>query len=49
MAALQVGSTAPDFELPAVTGKQRHKVKLSDYRGKQNVVVAFYPLDWSPT
>jgi len=49
MAALQVGSTAPDFELPAVTGKQKHKVKLSDYRGKQNVVVAFYPLDWSPT
>jgi peroxiredoxin len=49
MAALQVGSTAPDFELPAVTGNKKHKVKLSDYRGRQNVVVAFYPLDWSPT
>jgi len=49
MAALQVGETAPDFELPAVTGKQRHPVKLSEYHGKKNVVLAFYPLDWSPT
>jgi peroxiredoxin len=23
-------------------------VKLSDYRGKKNVVIVFYPLDWSP-
>jgi peroxiredoxin len=23
-------------------------VKLSDYKGKKNVVLAFYPLDWSP-
>jgi peroxiredoxin len=49
MAALKVGDPAPDFELPAVIGKQRHKFKLSDYRGKQKVVLAFYPLDWSPT
>ena len=49
MAALKAGATAPDFELSAVTGKQRHKVKLSDYRDKKNVVLAFYPLDWSPT
>src|SRR5215831_3770715 len=49
MTALQAGVEAPDFELPAVTGKQRHKFKLSDFRGKKNVVVAFYPLDWSPT
>jgi AhpC/TSA family len=49
MAALKAGDTAPDFELPAVTGKQRLKFKLSDLRGKQNALVAFYPLDWSPT
>lgn len=49
MAALKVGGPAPDFELTAVTGKHRHKFKLSDYKGKQNVVLAFYPLDWSPT
>ena len=49
MAALKVGEVAPDFDLQAVTGKQRHKVKLSDFKGQKNVVLAFYPLDWSPT
>jgi AhpC/TSA family protein len=49
MAALKAGDTAPDFELPAVTGKDKQKFKLSDLRGKQNALVAFYPLDWSPT
>lgn len=49
MTVLPAGAMAPDFELPAVTGKQKHKFKLSDLRGKKNVVVAFYPLDWSPT
>ena len=46
---LEVGHQAPDFDLPAVTGDRRHKVRLSDYRGKKNVVLAFYPLDWTPT
>lgn len=49
MAALKAGEMAPEIELPAVTGKQRHKFKLSDLRGKKNVIIAFYPLDWSPT
>jgi peroxiredoxin len=48
MEALKIGDTAPDFEVPAVTGEQRHKFKLSDYRGKSHVVLAFYPMDWSP-
>jgi len=46
---LEIGTQAPDFELAAVTGDRRHKVRLSDYRGKKNVVLAFYPLDWTPT
>lgn len=46
---LKVGDPAPDFELPAVSGETQLKVKLSDFRGKQNVVVAFHPLDWTPT
>jgi peroxiredoxin len=46
---LKTGDRAPDFELPAVTGTERHKFKLSDLRGKKNVVLAFYALDWSPT
>ena len=49
MAILKVGESAPDFELVAVTGKQRQKIKLSEFRGQKNVVLAFYPLDWSPT
>ena len=24
------------------------KVKLSDFRGQKNVVIAFYPLAWTP-
>jgi peroxiredoxin len=46
---LKTGDVAPDFELPAVTGTERQRFKLSDWRGKKNVVLAFYALDWSPT
>ena len=46
---LQVGDIAPDFDLPAVQSDRQFRVKLSDYRGKQNVVVTFHPLDWTPT
>jgi len=49
MAALKVGEAAPDFELQAVTGEKQHTVRLSDFRGKRNVVLAFHPLDWTPT
>jgi peroxiredoxin (alkyl hydroperoxide reductase subunit C) len=47
MTPLKVGDQAPDFDLPAVVGNIRQRVKLSDYRGK-NVVLAFYPADWTP-
>jgi cytochrome oxidase Cu insertion factor (SCO1/SenC/PrrC family) len=36
---LKVGDMAPDFTLQDLTGKP---VKLSDFRGKHNVVLAFY-------
>jgi peroxiredoxin len=39
---LKVGDMAPDFELPSTQG-QGKKVKLSDFRGKKNVVLAFFP------
>jgi peroxiredoxin len=41
---LPVGTHAPDFALPDSTGKQ---ISLSDFKGK-NVLLVFYPLDWSP-
>ena len=47
--ALKVGDVAPEFELPAVEGERRLKIKLSDFRGKKHVVVAFHPLNWTPT
>ena len=40
-AKLKVGDMAPDFTLTDTTGKP---VKLSDFRGKKNVVLAFYVL-----
>ena len=49
MPPLAVGAIAPDFDLPAVTGTEKHHFRLSDLRGKKNVVLAFYALDWTPT
>ena len=37
---LKEGDMAPDFTLPATTGG---KVTLSDFRGKNMVVLAFFP------
>jgi thioredoxin-dependent peroxiredoxin len=45
-AAVQVGERAPDFKLPATTGGQ---IRLSDFRGKQLVLLEFYHADWGPT
>jgi mycoredoxin-dependent peroxiredoxin len=42
--ATAVGQPAPEFTLKDQNEKE---IKLSDYRGK-NVVMVFYPLDWSP-
>jgi mycoredoxin-dependent peroxiredoxin len=42
--SLRVGQPAPNFTLTSHLGKE---VTLSDLRGK-TVVLAFYPLAWTP-
>ena len=41
---IEIGSKAPEFSLPDQQGK---RVNLSDYLGKTNLVVYFYPKDES--
>ena len=43
--SVQVGTTAPDFELP---GHHGAPVRLSSFRGSKHVVVAFHPLAFTP-
>ena len=42
---ITLGQPAPDFVLKDQSQKE---VKLSDFQGQKNVVMVFYPLDWSP-
>ena len=42
---IEVGDLAPDFTLKDQDGNE---VTLSSFRGNKNVVLAFYPFDWSP-
>ena len=42
---VKVGERAPDFTLPAVSGKH---ISLSQYSGKKNVVLSFVPAAWTP-
>jgi mycoredoxin-dependent peroxiredoxin len=44
--SIAVGVSAPDFVLQ---NQEKKEVKLSDFAGKKNVVLVWYPLDWSPT
>ncbi len=43
--ALRVGQKAPEFDVVASSGK---RLKLSDFIGKKNVVLYFYPGDFTP-
>ena len=42
---LKVGQAAPDFVLES---HQENKIRLSDYAGIKIVVLAFFPLAWTP-
>ncbi len=43
--AIEIGERAPDFELPATTGGT---MKLSQFLGKQTVLIEFYGADFAP-
>ena len=44
-AAVEVNSPAPEFCLPTQDGES---VCLKDFKGKQNVLLLFYILDFTP-
>lgn len=43
---LKAGDRAPEFELKDQFGRM---IALRDYANKQHVLLAFYPLDFTPT
>jgi len=50
---LSVGDEAPDFTLPATgdtagRGQKQKSISLKSYRGKKNVVLAFFPAAFTP-
>ena len=45
---VQLGDVAPDFELPALIAGVKERFRLSDHRGKRNLLLAFYPSNWEP-
>jgi peroxiredoxin len=44
---IEVGKQAPDFELASHLGGT--KFTLNQFKGQKNVMLVFYPLDWTPT
>lgn len=48
--AVRPGDMAPDFSLPGVlTGNgSRREIRLSDYRGRKNVMLSFVPAAFTP-
>ncbi len=44
---VEVGDMAPDFTLGSHLDRYK-KVRLADFRGKKNVVLAFHPLAFTP-
>lgn len=45
MGTIKTGDIAPDFEM---RNQAQLKVFLSDLKGKKNVVLVFYPADFTP-
>ena len=46
MAVVEISELAPDFDLPALIAGVKKRFRLSEQRGKKNIVLAFYPFNW---
>ena len=46
VAIIAAGADAPDFELDS---HQDEKVRGSSFKGRKNVLLVWYPLDFTPT
>lgn len=46
MSIIEPGAVAPEFELDGHLGE---KVQSSSFKGQKNLLVVFYPLDFTPT
>ncbi|MFT5463346.1 MAG: peroxiredoxin [Planctomycetota bacterium] len=46
MTIIEAGATAPSFELD---GHLSDKVSSASFAGKKNLLLVFYPLDFTPT
>jgi peroxiredoxin len=42
---IETGNEAPEFDLEV---DREHRVRLSDFRGKRNVLLVFHPFAWTP-
>jgi alkyl hydroperoxide reductase subunit AhpC len=47
MGILQTGDLAPDFDVPALIGGVKRRFRLSSQKGNKNVLLAFYPSNWT--
>jgi hypothetical protein len=43
--AVEIGDQAPSFDLPSTTGEI---ISLNQFKGKKNVLIQFYTLDFNP-
>jgi thioredoxin-dependent peroxiredoxin len=46
--ALKIGDPAPEFDVMGQQAGEPRRLRLQDFRGKKNVVLYFYPRDFTP-